>query len=198
MASGSGNGMFRWSLIAAVTLIALAAGCFLNPVTGENNARSAALFTRLVPVLQHPRCINCHTSTDFPWQGDDGHRHIMQVKRGPADRGVAALPCSTCHQARNSPAGVPGAEGWHLAPPRMAWEGLTASAICRSLTDPARGGMTPAQIVHHMSTDHIVLWAWNPGLDLNGTARQPPPISHAAFSALVRQWVAAGATCPRD
>ena len=190
--------MFRWSLIAVVTLIALAAGSFLNQGAGEDSARSAALFMRFVPVLQHPRCINCHTSTDFPRQGDDGHRHVMQVRRGPTDRGVAALPCRTCHQVQNSPAGVPGIEGWHLAPLRMAWEGLTAAAICRSLTEPAQGGMTPAELIHHMSTDHIVLWAWNAGVDLNGAARQPPPMSHAAFSELVRTWVATGATCPRD
>ena len=114
--------MVRWSLTAAMTLIAFAGGS-LNQEAGKDSARSAVLFVRLAPVLQHPRCINCHISTDFPRQGDDGHRHIMQVRRGPADSGVAALPCRTCHQPQNSPAGVPGVEGWHLAPLRMAWEG---------------------------------------------------------------------------
>lgn len=167
-------------------------------LAAPDKPRSTALFMQLAPVLQHPRCMNCHTSTDFPRQGDDSHPHIMQVKRGPADSGVAALQCSTCHQTTNSPAGIPGADNWHLAPLRMAWEGLTTAEICRSLVDPVRGGFTPEQLVPHLTSDHLVLWAWSASLDLNGNSRQPPPIPHEQFAALVKQWVATGAACPAD
>jgi hypothetical protein len=42
-------------------------------------------------VLTHPRCINCHTATNYPQQGDDRHRHFANVVRGPEGKGVPAL-----------------------------------------------------------------------------------------------------------
>lgn len=193
--------MDRTLFIAAAAGLAVslaAAGFVTRPSQGQTapEAASQAHFQRAAAVLQHPRCMNCHTSTDFPRQGDGGRRHIMQVKRGAADAGAPALPCSSCHQRRNGSSGVPGSQVWHLAPLRMAWEGLTAGAICRSLTDPARGGMTHEKLIEHLATDHLVAWAWDPGLDLAGRPRTPPPLSHQDFVATIRQWVASGAACP--
>ena len=89
------------------------------PLTAE------AAFATVARVLRHPRCLNCHTVTDFPRVGDDGAPHRMNVRRGPDNHGPAGLQCSTCHQDRNQPeAGVPGAPHWGLAPLSMGWEGL--------------------------------------------------------------------------
>lgn len=162
----------------------------------SGDSRSLAYFDRISTVLQHPRCMNCHTSTDFPRQGDDGHPHIMLVKRGANDLGTPSMPCTTCHQKTNSDSGVPGNAVWHLAPLRMAWEGLSMGELCRSLTDPAKGGMTHEQLIEHMASDPLVAWAWEPGNDLTGSARSTPPISHADFGQLVRDWVASGGACP--
>lgn len=165
-------------------------------VRSASAARSAALFERMLPVLQYPRCMNCHTNTDFPRQGDDRHRHIMNVSRGPDDHGAVGLRCGTCHQGANQPAsGVPGAADWHLAPRSMAWEGLTASQLCRVLFDPRKGALKPAQLVPHLQTPFVV-WAWSPGVDAHGRPRSTPPMSHRAFVALARRWVATGAVCP--
>jgi hypothetical protein len=84
-----------------------------------------------------------------------------------------------------------------LAPLSMAWEGLTVGEICRSLTDPRKGAMTPQQLITHMGEDHLVAWAWDAGVDLEGRPRQAPPIPHAEFGELVKQWVATGAACPQ-
>lgn len=159
-------------------------------------SRSAVLFERMVPVLLHPRCLNCHTRSDFPRQGDDRHRHLMNVARGVADHGADGLQCGTCHQDRNQPAsGVPGAPDWHLAPLRMAWEGLTPGELCRAILDPARGGMRPEKLVAHLNTG-LVRWAWTPGTNAPGTPRTTPPLSHEEFVGLARQWVASGSQCP--
>jgi hypothetical protein len=158
---------------------------------------SATLFHQMMPVLQHPRCLNCHPSTAFPRQGDDRHRHTMNVMRGPADHGSVGLSCSTCHQSSNQIAsGVPGAPDWHLAPVRMAWEGLTESELCRALLDPKRGGLQPSQLVAHLNTG-LVRWAWMPGTDSHGQPRSTPPLPHRQFVELARQWVATGAACPQ-
>src|SRR5438128_10259954 len=104
-------------------------------------ARSAgALFRAFVPVLRHPRCMNCHSRGDFPRQGDDGHPHTMNVRRGTDGRGVTAEKCSTCHQDQNLSGShlPPGAPNWGLPPATtpMIWEGLSNAQLCRSIKDP--------------------------------------------------------------
>jgi hypothetical protein len=164
----------------------------------DQRARSVDLFRQMASVLQHSRCMNCHTNAAFPRQGDDRHRHLMNVARGPDDRGPAGLHCSTCHQAANQGAsGVPGAADWHLAPLRMAWEGLSVGELCRAISDPKRGGMKPEQLAEHFETS-LVAWAWAPGVDAHGRARTSPPLSHDKFIEITRQWVGSGATCPSE
>jgi hypothetical protein len=98
----------------------------------RDEAASAAAFEAIVPVLRHRRCMNCHSSGDFPRQGDDGHRHTMNVRRGLYGEGVAGLKCSICHQDHNLQGEhmPPGAPGWHLpsAHEPMIWEGLKRPA----------------------------------------------------------------------
>jgi hypothetical protein len=180
------------------------AGCLMSGESsaGETSTPDRLLllqqaFVDLSAVLTHPRCLNCHTSVDYPRQGDDQHRHAFNVRRGPDDKGAAAMRCQTCHQAANQDAsGVPGAPGWRLAPLRMAWDGLSPAQLCRALLDPTRGGMTPASLTAHLENERLVAWAWRPGRTSVGVERRPPPLSHDEFVALVRKWVALGAACP--
>ncbi|MGQ3215347.1 MAG: Isoquinoline 1-oxidoreductase subunit [Shinella sp.] len=180
------------ALIAATSIAVTAQ----EQASQQDRAASLAAFDRLVTVIEHPRCMNCHTNTDFPRQGNARLRHNMGVARGPDNHGTPALQCATCHQDNNSPSGVPGNASWHLAPLSMAWEGLDRRGICRQLTDPARSTMTSEQLVEHMGHDPLVLWAWNPGNDLNGLPREKPPIPAGAFGELVQAWVENGAQCP--
>jgi hypothetical protein len=180
-------------------LVAVLAAVSTVPAAGQTadqRAQSAAIFSKMATVMQYPRCMNCHTTTAFPRQGDDRHRHTMNVMRGPDDCGAAGLHCSTCHHATNQRAsGVPGAPDWHLAPLRMAWDGLSAGELCRALFDPAHGGMKPDGLVAHFRTG-LVRWAWSPGVDAHGRPRTSPPIAYANFMALTRAWIASGAVCP--
>lgn len=188
---------------ATVSVLFIAASASIGSLPGKliADARaagesSAALFTKMASVFQHPRCMNCHTREEFPRQGDDRHPHPIHVSRGPDNNGAAGLHCNTCHQAVNQEAsGVPGAADWHLAPLRMAWEGLSAGDLCRALRDPQAGAMPPQKLVEHFHTS-LVLWAWLPGVDASGHARATPPMSFESFIALTRQWVATGAECP--
>jgi hypothetical protein len=155
-----------------------------------------ATFIAFVSVLRNPRCMNCHSQGDYPRQGDDGHPHTMNVRRGPVGFGVTAEKCSTCHQDHNL-AGAhlpPGAPGWRLPPPGtpMIWQGLSAAQICQSMKDPKQNrGRSIDQLVEHLTQDKLVMWGWNPG-----EGRTPVPMPHDEFSAKVKQWQAAGAPCP--
>ena len=182
-------------LALAVSVSGAAAGTLAGAAASPPRASSATYFEQMATVLQHPRCMNCHTNGDFPRQADDRHRHAMNVARGPHDHGAASLPCASCHQEANSASGVPGVAGWRLAPLRMGWEGLSAPQLCRALRDPRKGAMAPHQLVAHFRTP-LVRWSWSPGADLSGRPRTTPPLSHDAFIRITKLWVASGAKCP--
>lgn len=153
---------------------------------------SARLFDPIASVLQHPRCTNCHTSEAFPRQKDAGIRHTQLVVRGKDGQGVPALPCTSCHQAANSPDGkVPGAEGWHQAPAGMGWNGLTKMQMCEAIKNQDKNGFRSLpDLIKHVKSDALVLWAWNPG-----AGRTTPARSHEQFVRDVEAWVAAGGPC---
>ncbi len=184
-------------VISVSTMLSLPAGSETTPQ--DASARSSvAAFGRIVAVFKHPRCLNCHTVTDFPRQGDDRHRHTVNVHRGADGRGVAALHCQACHQRSNQTAsGVPGAdEDWHLAPMSMGWEGLSDAELCRHLLDPRRNGRrTGAQLIGHLGTN-LVRWAWAPGSDRAGNARTTSPLDYDTFIADAHRWIEGGAVCP--
>jgi hypothetical protein len=155
--------------------------------------RSRALFAEASRVFLHPRCVNCHPDGDTPHQGMDLSVHDPPVVRGPDDKGVVGVQCTSCHQDHNLElARVPGAPEWHLAPRAMAWVGKSPHAICEQMKDPARnGGRTLAQIVEHNAHDQLVAWGWNPG-----HGREPAPGTQEQLGQLIAAWVASGAECP--
>lgn len=157
-------------------------------------------FDLMMEVLTHKRCVNCHPSDDYPRQGEDSHIHNFGVQRGPDNHGVAALQCQTCHQSENNNhAGVPGAPEWSLAPRKMAWQGLTRVEIARSMLNPDNnGGRTLEETVHHLTEHELVLWAWEPGVDANGTPREKPPVPKAEYIEAVKTWAAGGAPIPEE
>jgi hypothetical protein len=183
--------MFRLLTICAA-LVALA-----NPLSAAprdaDKAASTAAFLQAVKVLNHPRCMNCHTTVNWPTQGDDQRRHNFNVVRGADDKGAPGLRCTTCHQAQNQTAmNMPGAKDWHIAPLAMGWTGLTPGGLCKLLLDPKKnGGRSGEKVIEHMRADPLVMWAWTPG----GT-RKAPEISHKAFLASLETWINKGAHCP--
>lgn len=153
--------------------------------------RSTAAFRKVAEVLRHPRCMNCHTKTEFPRQTDERKPHAMGVARGVDNAGVIGMRCATCHADENV-LEVPGAPHWSLAPLSMAWEGLSDAELADSIKDPAHNGKRSLEdLYQHMAKDPLVAWAWNPG-----GSRQPPPISHEEFARLVREWIDTGAVTP--
>lgn len=177
----------------------------LKPVTAfssirDERARSVALFVEAAKVITSPRCMNCHSTTFQPTQGDDLHAHVPLMYGGPRDRGVPGLPCSSCHGAANTPtlapsiASIPGNPHWGLAPAAMAWQGKSLREICLQVQDSARnGGRSLSKIHEHMTKDPLVGWAWHPG-----EGRAPAPGTQAQFGALIKGWISTGAQCPQS
>ena len=178
--------------VVAVVLSALATADAPKPTA----AAGKQAFLDVARVLQSPRCMNCHPAGNAPLQTDRSTPHKMNISRASI---AAGLPCSTCHQTRNSEAigvagGPPGAPHWNLpaADMPLVFQGLTPTQLCEQLKDPARnGGRTLAQLAEHVAHDPLVLWGWNPG-----GKRTRPPLSHEAFVAAFETWVASAGACP--
>lgn len=161
-------------------------------------ARSVALFIEAGRVITHPRCTNCHPHDGVPRQDMDQRLHIPSVVGGPDGHGIPGLPCSSCHQAQNTPviggtlASVPGNPKWALAPASMAWIGKSLGYICEQIKDPSRnGGKTLAEIQHHMAEDVLVGWGFDPG-----PGRAKVPGTQKALGELIQGWIDTGARCP--
>jgi hypothetical protein len=184
-------------LLGAVAAGACAAVSHAQAPTADR-AQAVAAFETVKQVLQHPRCQNCHIPGNAPLQHDQGLPHAMNVKRGADGHGTVGMKCSSCHQKSNLPAeyglrSPPGAPNWHLPPEnmKMVFINLSSPELCRVLRDPKRnGGKTPAQLVHHVAEDGLVLWGWQPGGN-----RAPVSVPHAQFVDAFKLWVAGGMPC---
>jgi hypothetical protein len=210
----SGNSMTR----AAIVVLAACSFWSLMTLAGPaqrdttqkskgattTQAEGVAAWQEVYSVLTHPRCINCHTATNFPQQGDDRHRHFANVVRGPDGKGVAALQCVTCHQQANAAStGIPGGHNWHLAPLSMKWQDLdgnilSSAEVCRDVTDRSKNNdLDGAGLLRHHTEEPLVLWAFQPGRQIDGAPRTLPPLTHEAFVSATRKWVEAGTPCPQ-
>jgi cytochrome c553 len=192
------------SWIALSSRAAVESGKSKATVSESKRADGLAAWGQVYSVLTSPRCINCHTATNYPQQGDDRHRHFANVIRGPEDKGVPGLNCASCHQEKNADStGVPGAHNWHLAPLSMRWQDandqpLSSAEVCRAVTDRAKNhGLDGPGLLKHHEEEPLVLWAWSPGRRPDGTTRTMPPLTHDEFVAATRRWVEAGTPCPQ-
>ena len=158
-----------------------------------DHAASLAYFAKMTPVLQHPRCLNCHPKGDYPLQGMEMKAHTMNVVRGPDNQGFVGMKCATCHGDSNNPtSGVPGAPGWGLAHKSMAWVGKSAHEICLAMKDPKKNGNMPLAVLPiHNGQNSLVGWAWHPG-----PGREPAPGTQQEFGDNTRKWIETGAACP--
>ena len=199
-------------LFVSVSLVAVVGWTSNPPPESQQSAApktttrtdGLAAWQQVYSVLMHPRCINCHTATNYPQQGDDRHRHFANVVRGPEGKGVPALQCVTCHQDANADStGLPGAHDWHLAPLSMKWQDLndkvlSSAEICGAITDRSKNNNRDgAALLKHHTEEPLVLWAFQPGRRIDGSLRTLPPLTHEQFVAATRKWVEAGTPCPQ-
>lgn len=159
---------------------------------------SELAFNTMMEVLTHKRCVNCHPADDQPNQGEDSHKHLFGIQRGVNNKGEEAVNCITCHQDTNNDfSGVPGAPEWAVAPKSMYWEGLTKYEIAKSMLDRNNNGdRSLNELEHHLTEHELVLWAWDPGVNSEGIAREKPPVPKEEYIAAVKEWIEGGAIVP--
>jgi hypothetical protein len=195
-------------LLAGGTLSILIGGCQKSAdgprvQTSTSLVQGRQAFDQVYAVLIHPRCINCHTATNAPDQGDGRHRHFANVVRGADGHGVAALQCVTCHQESNADStGVPGGHKWHLAPLSMRWQDengniFSKKQLYQALIDRTKNGnLDGPKLLKHHEEEALVHWAFAPGVGIDGRPRTLPPLTHKQFVQATRAWVEAGMPAP--
>ena len=160
----------------------------------KREEESKDAFLAAYRVFMHPRCMNCHPSGDVPLAGDDSHLHEQGVKRGPNGKGLYALKCANCHQAEHVPGEhmPPGNDRWKLpsAKQKMVFQGKTPTQLALHFKDNKYTGFKnfKEDLIHHVEFDPLVLTSWTYGT--------PPPLTHAAFVAKVKEWIDKGAVIP--
>ncbi len=167
----------------------------------SNIEQSQDPFDKMMLVLTHQRCVNCHPAGSKPIKGDDSHTtRALGIPRGADGHGLKSIDCSTCHSEENNDfSGVPGAPEWALAPESMIWEGKTRVEIATQMMDPKRnGGRSPEEIMKHLTEHELVLWAWDPGVDSEGIPREKPPVPKDEYIAAVKEWIDNGAIIPNE
>jgi hypothetical protein len=94
------------SWIALSSHAAVRPGATGSSASEPKVADGLAAWEQVYSVLTHPRCINCHTATNYPQQGDARNRHFANVIRGPEGKGVPGLNCASCtrNRMRRAPA----------------------------------------------------------------------------------------------
>lgn len=169
------------------------------PATAVTNESETAYET-MMSVISHPRCINCHPSNKVPKRGMEGTPHPYGRDGATSELSFDVLLCASCHKEKNDDyAGQPGAPHWALAPHSMAWKGKTKAEIAASMLNRENNGnRSKEDILKHLTEDELVLWAFNPGLKADGTAREKPPVSEEVYVKAVKTWFENGAVIPKE
>lgn len=150
-----------------------------------------AKFSKLMPVLSHDRCANCHGAVDpftgfdheggqlepalaAPLIGSDGDQMLGTDFNGPCT-------ASGCHSA-------PGARFWALAPKKTKFAGQTASAICHEIQLNSR--FNKADVLRrHLGKDELILAAFIGQKGFPDRPADSPRMPVPEFLRLADEWL---------
>lgn len=191
---------FGLAFLLVGMLFASNSSIFKNEYVNIGQSETKDAFNTMMQVISHERCVNCHPSDNRPKQGDNGRSHYFNIVRGTNDNSFESSKCATCHQMENNLySGVPGAPNWALAPKTMAWQGLTKYQIAEAMLNKSKNGnRSHEELIHHLTEDKLVLWAFNPGINQDGVERTKPIISEEEYKAAVKEWFENGAIIPKN
>ena len=158
------------------------------PLTFVQEVTSAKAWSKMMPVLRHPRCLNCHGGIPDPLPGKGGKtiNHMGVVDMDSTD---TPATCEQCHEP-----------GWRLA--GHTWTDKKDEQICRSMKQQ----FSSAQFLDHIDHDEgqppFIEMAYRGLRGLNDAGRtvyeadikptlvpDPPPGDHPALNRLAQDWV---------
>jgi hypothetical protein len=180
-------------------------------ITADANNRAVAIFRRMLPVLQSPRCANCHGAMDVgsPTTTHEGGRIDLTEAAKPDRDGRIFTECQDCHtraseevekqiaeSERTGPKLSPQSirdryNAGHWRPVRFTiakWGGLPPLQICRALKSSTFAG---PRMLPHLRDDVLIGLAFEGKRGQDYLDPEPPPMSRASFTALFQEWMTA-------
>ena len=177
---------------ALVVLTLLVSGQAPQGQGSQNQENPFDLFKKLMPVIGHARCVNCHGGVD----GVSGRGHQPGAQGG--------VDCVQCH---GDAVDAPRAGHWHQPNPAMNFVGKDDKALCSQFADFFMHAGN-AQALDHIEHDSLISLAF---LGVMGGARSPgqgtppdppadpPPMTKRAFVDSTKRWVYDGqAACEME
>ena len=155
----------------------------------------------MLPVLQHPRCSNCHGKLDVfapsatTLHGKNGAGGVQDR----AEEGRDYPACQTCHtraeemvRKRFTPQTTPDEQRsmlnsgrWHPAS-GTKWGTLDPVRMCVMIKRSHRDGDL---MLDHLRNDVLVTLGFEGRRGQDDLKPEPPPMSQAAFVGLMQQWM---------
>jgi hypothetical protein len=160
------------------------------PLTRAQEQTAIDAFDELLPVILHPRCFNCHGGVE-PGKADGGHLGgVVRLDPNAAD---PRTPCQECH------GGLP---KWDTPVDRMFFTDKDGRDLCMLFKATEASG---AEFVRHIENDKggvmftVTAFKGDRGLNALGEvmveeqtgvpfAPEPPPGTHAEFTAKAQAW----------
>jgi len=164
------------------------------PLSPTEQIEAAKRFEQLMPVLQHPRCANCHGGIDFFSAGyEDLHgggavEMVDREVKGPdgsiiAQRRPDFATCASCHDAQTR-------RRWEIPAPMLNvnFAGRTAAQICEHMK---RHSQNPNNLLRHIDADELIRLGFEGRRGLTSLSPLPPPMTAESFNAKVSDWIVA-------
>jgi hypothetical protein len=145
------------------------------------------LFQKMLPVIRHPRCVNCHGGIDPRTPAHEGMKEVLD-----------GSDCDTCHGDTDV---SPKNEDWVLPGQDHFFVGKSDDQLCALYAEFAMKQGHARFMSNHIEGDTLIGAAF---VGLMGGARtpgagtppappaDPPPMSRAAFAQLARDWLTQG------
>jgi hypothetical protein len=174
-----------------------AASC---PLDAARQVEAVRVFREIVPVLTHPRCLNCHGGMDILSDRHPGASALEESLNPreaiftPEFRSALEAQCTTCHD---------GLSGWTVPPPPLYFVDpasgapKSAEALCEQMKVLEANG---ERLVSHFHDDHGGIQFIAAGfagdralgdeeLARLGLTRERPPGTQAQLTAKAGRWV---------
>ena len=136
------------------------------------------LFQRMLPVIRHPRCINCHGGVD-PYSGRGHEPGAIDTNQAHS----ASQQCSECHSA---------VEGWGLPATSHFWTGKTDRELCGIFAEFAMQQGHVRVIENHLRTDDLIKDGFVGDAGGQRMHPDPPRMSQTEFVDHARDWLEQG------
>ncbi len=154
------------------------------PLSDSQTQKSIEAFSKLAPIFQQPRCINCHGAVD-PFTKGGGHPggefDFVRGEDGFIDSKYFE-PCASCHDAF---------EGWRTPPSDMLFTGKDSVALCKLMKRQFGNAVRfMAHMIRDNGGDKFIEVGLAGTRGMSDTNPEPPPgWTHDKLIKLSQEWV---------